>query len=367
MVSCIFLNAQNPVDVNESTLKIGGLGEEVFYYGFAEGDKLIFNFEEVNGKELKEVEIIEMPESSKYMDYKTRKIENKTLNITKTGVYKFRFSNSAMLGRICKFKIQRVPSSDATKNFNTSVVWEEQKQVTYHNYTKDVIVGYDTTYLQKSRIVLEKTELLEEMIMQKNERVNSVNNLEYSNKRVIQVNIPQSVIEPFKEKKIISWAYWIGVGKESSEAWAKNVKAITKVTKGAATIFGGGPLAGLAVGAIGDLAMPTIGDDVAYWFITDYQNAQLFSTGQTFMQFDKGKGIAAYGKNLNRTKGTFFIGLLNDNQLQGIDVEVKISVVWETNYYKDELYTETKITPRYEKKEFSDPIINTVNVPVLSK
>jgi len=91
-----------PVDVAESTFKIGGLGEEVFYYGFAEGDQLIFNFEEVNGKELKELEIIELPSSSKFMDYKTKKIANKILNISKTGIYKFRFSNSAIGGKNCE-------------------------------------------------------------------------------------------------------------------------------------------------------------------------------------------------------------------------------------------------------------------------
>ena len=97
---------QTPVDVAESTLKVGILGEEIFYFGFAEGDKLIFNFEEVNGKELKEIEIIELPSTSKFSDYKSKKIENKILNIKRTGIYKFRFSNSAISGRICKIKIQ---------------------------------------------------------------------------------------------------------------------------------------------------------------------------------------------------------------------------------------------------------------------
>jgi len=59
---------QAPIDIAESNLKIGGLVEEVFYYGFTEGDQLVFNFEVVNGKELKEVEIIELPSSSKFMD-----------------------------------------------------------------------------------------------------------------------------------------------------------------------------------------------------------------------------------------------------------------------------------------------------------
>jgi hypothetical protein len=128
--------------------------------------------------------------------------------------------------------------------------------------------------------------------------------------------------------------------------------------------MGGGPLAGIAVGAVTGLAMPTTGEDVAYWFIPDYQNAQLFLANQPFNQFDKGKGVAAFGKNSNRTQGVFYIGLLNDNQFQGIDANVKISVIWETNYYEDKQYTEMKVTPRYEKKQFSDPVIKTFKVPV---
>lgn len=112
-----------PVDVAENTLKVAAFGEEVFYYGFAEGDKVIFNFEELKGKELKEIEIIEMPSYSKFMDYKTSKIQNKTVDIGRTGVYKFRFANTGVGGRICKFRIQRVPASEVTRNFNCSVYW----------------------------------------------------------------------------------------------------------------------------------------------------------------------------------------------------------------------------------------------------
>src|SRR5262245_32220499 len=85
------LLGQKPVTVVENTLKLGPFKEEVFYYGFAAGDKLIFNFEEGNNKELKEVEIMELPSTSRYMEYKTKKIENKTLDIVNTGIYKFRF------------------------------------------------------------------------------------------------------------------------------------------------------------------------------------------------------------------------------------------------------------------------------------
>ena len=127
-----------PIDVAENTLKIGRFGEETFFYGFAEGDKMIFSFEEANGKELKEIEIIELPSSSKFMDYKTSRIQNKTITINRAGIYKFRFANSAVAGRVCRFKIQRIPASDVTKNFNTSVSWK---------------TFYDTTYTTDKRYI----------------------------------------------------------------------------------------------------------------------------------------------------------------------------------------------------------------------
>jgi hypothetical protein len=362
-----FFYSQDYIDVTDQTIKIGSMKEEEIYFGFAEGDKIVFNFIEVENKELKEIEIIEYPNNSKFSDYKPRFIENKIINVTKTGVYIFRFKNSAINGRICKIKIQRIPISNETRNFNTNVTWETKQETTYNNYTKDVIVGYDTTYIQKYKKEIIKSELKEEMILDKTEKVNSVNNLDYKNYKVMQVTMPQNEIIQYKTQKIISWAYWIGVGKESSEAWAKNIKTISKVASGAAAVLGAGPLGGIAVGAVTSLIMPTSGEDVAYWFIPDYNNAQLFLANQTFTQFDKGKGIAAYGKNNSRTQGSFYIGLLNDNQLVPIDANVKISVVWEITYFEDKQYTEMNVKPRYEKKQFSDPVVRTFKVPVIGQ
>ena len=108
---CLTINnifGQTTIDVAESTLKVSGMREEIFYYGFDEGDQILFNFEEINGKELKEIEITEYPTSTKFMDYKSIKITNKIINVTSKGIYKFRFTNSAISGRICKYKIQRI-------------------------------------------------------------------------------------------------------------------------------------------------------------------------------------------------------------------------------------------------------------------
>src|SRR6188474_1206538 len=144
LVSGLTVYGQKPVDVAESSVKVGIKAEEMVYYGFAEGDQLIFSFEEATGKEMKEVEIVEMPGTSKFMEYKTSKIVNKTINISRTGIYKFRFANSALLPRVCKFKIQRIPANGATQNFNTTVYFDTYNDTTYTTEIESYIEKADT-------------------------------------------------------------------------------------------------------------------------------------------------------------------------------------------------------------------------------
>ena len=64
-----------------------------------------------------------------------------------------------------------------------------------------------------------------------------------------------------------------------------------------------------------------------------------------FLQFDMGKGIAAYGKNARLTQGTFYIGFANDNKLQGIDVEVKVVAIKEVKTFEYKEYDRVREEP----------------------
>ncbi len=55
------LRASEKIMVAETSIKVNAMGKEELYYGFAAGDEVIFNFELIKGKDLKEVEIIEYP------------------------------------------------------------------------------------------------------------------------------------------------------------------------------------------------------------------------------------------------------------------------------------------------------------------
>ncbi len=295
--------AQTPIDVAESTLKISGLGEEIFYYGFKEGDQMIFNFSEVNGKELKELEITELPSSSKFMDYKTIKIENKKINITQTGIYKFRFSNSAITGRVCKFKIQRIPESDASKNFNTDV------------YSKMV---YDTTYTTEQQKYLIRADTIINNITNQVAKVHSIGNVE-GNKTSFNFSLPTNTI---------SWSYYIGVDQGGQQAFEKATALLAKnagpiVTK----IPGYGPLAALALGGSSYIAQLQSGEDIDFC-ITDVNNAALWQANQAYSYYKKGKVLNDFSRMSSPLRGNnLFVCLSNDNAVTGVQVTVKITAV----------------------------------------
>jgi len=58
--------------------------------------------------------------------------------------------------------------------------------------------------------------------------------------------------------------------------------------------------------------------------------------------------------------------LANDNYVQPIDVNVKVSAIIEHTKYKDEAYMDRVITPKYEKRVVNEPKVNTRTIPVTS-
>jgi len=344
-----FSQQEEPIKIGELTMKLSFQETKEIYYSFAEGDEIIFDFELIKGKNLKEIEIIELPSNSVFMEYKATKLENKKIVVRNKGLYKFRLFNSAIGKRVCKVKISRIPESEKTKKFNTNWKWKILRDTTYVPYTKDSITGYKTIRYKETKRELVKTEKVEDLLFNKNQRVHSQLS-DNRNSTYLRVDLPNPIKSELKEEKVISWAYWIGVGQEAQEAYKKSSSSIANLATDITTAFGT-PLAGLAVGTITDLIIPKTGEDVGYSFIPDYENAQKYINGVTYLQFDTGKGIVAYGKKTNRNQGTFYIGLYNDNQIQAIDVNVKVVAIKEIKTFENKEYD----------REKEEPIIVTLN------
>jgi hypothetical protein len=295
------LYAQTPIDVAESTLKVGAFGEEFFVFGFAEGDQLVFNFEEANGKEIKELEIIEMPSSSKFMDYKTKKIENKIIRIAKTGIYKFRFANGGLGVKLCKYKIQRIPASPATQQFDPTVYWHTINDTTYTTTQE--------TFLSKADTVITNFQ----------DRVVKVNALSGSttNKAVFNFVLPENTI---------AWSYYVTAdpaGLKVYEDAGKNLAPVSGSIIAKFPLYG--PLGALSLNKDSYLTKLSSGEDISYW-IVEGDNSNLFLNGAQFRFIKKGKAINDFSR-MDFRKGSLFFCFSNDNATEAVTVTVKITSI----------------------------------------
>ncbi len=324
------LYSQTPIEVADNTIKVSGLGEEIFYYGFAEGDQMVFSFEEVNGKELKEIEIIEYPTSSKFMDYKTKKVENKIINITATAIYKFRFRNSALTGRICKIKIQRIPVAEVTKNFNTSVYWETK---------------HDTTFKPKEERYLVKREYVPTVIQSSMDFfVNSGSNATFKGGKSrisFPVSLPSGTVE---------WYYQFTASRDKEEV--QNTKGSFNLVGNLAKLIDQTGTLGFGV----DLLTQPPGSDYCDVYLLTYENVSLFEAKVQYSYLTAGtrenikSGLIKMSGGANRT---YYIGIKNPDASHGISVAIEVVAVVQ----KEEWATRT----------IQVPTVSTYKVPYLKQ
>jgi hypothetical protein len=332
------------IDVADLTIKIGGAKTKELFYGFAKGDIIIFNFEEINGKPLKEIEITELPTNSKFMDFKSTSIIDKKIKVNKTAVYKFSFKNSTLKGKICKVSIKRIAKAEDLIDFNTEWEWKTLYDTTYAPYSLDSLIGYDTTYVTKSRKELFKTDTLVTELFNKVETVHSSTNLNHSQYSYVNVNLPNNtfspnVFNPYETTEVIAWSYWIGVGQQSTEQYEKVNSQIENGLSALGALSGYGALASFAVTGVSMFKPANTGDNVVYKF-------KYVKNEQTYT-FDSGDGISASGRNTKLTQGGFTIVLYNDNFKDGINVTVKVVAVQLRKTWQDVEYQEMLTKPNY--------------------
>jgi len=294
------------IDVAENTFKVGVLGgKEEFYYGFLEGDQVVFNFTELNGKELNEVEIIEFPSSSKFMDYKTKRIENKVLNIQNTGVYKFVFSNSSLSSRVCRMKIQRIPATETTRNFNTTVYWRTVK---------------DTTFLPSLERYLVKSDTIAQEIYSAVPKISSQNAYNGNkNYQIVDFTLPENTV---------SWSFYIGTGSEGKAEYDRALASYSlKAAKIVSGIPGYGPLAALALTGVSYFKQVQGESNVKYWFLSNAESVANFYANQTFYSYKKGDVITEASQMKSPLNGKVYVALLNDNTVYAISVTIKVVAI----------------------------------------
>jgi len=323
---CIPVFGLPAIDVAENTLKINGKSEEVFYYGFAAGDDMVFSFKEVHGWSLEELEISELPSSVKFMDYKVKKIENKTLHVTRTGIYKFRFTNPAGTARICNILIRRIPATTNTVDFNSSVYWRTVQ---------------DTTFVTAQEKYLMRKDTVAQTLVERVTKIESSNQFFGNSKKdMIDFTLP---------KGTVSWSYYIGVGTEGQKAFVKAKRGfLNSAASLASNIPGYGSMAALALYGVNAFSMIQGEDNVRFWFMENEINASLFRFGKKFSCFKQGDVLNDAARLKKPLEGKIYLGLMNDNLIEPINVTVSVTaiVVTEQNTVRNNKIM--KITNREE-------------------
>ena len=340
--------AQQAIEITDQTLKISG--EEYLYFGFTAGDEVVFSLEEVNGKELKEVEVLRYPDQVVYANLGVANLQ-KNLRITEEGVYQFRLKHSGLGSRLCHISISRVPAK-GKEDFNTSVDWVEQTS----NSNTEKVIGYENIQVACVRKVVAAVDTTIETILNRTERVHSSTNLN-GNAADIRFSIPQNIYEPnvyvpYKTTETISWAYAISTG-TTGDAWYKSANTKATATSVTRTMIstgllssGYGALAILAIEGVSMFSSPPVAGDNVLFAITH----PLTGTNQT-KTIAEGNSVAAFGKVTQYRGGNYSLQLSNDNIIEAINVDVKVIAVIVTTTYKDEEYLETQTVPIKQQPE----------------
>lgn len=293
------IHAQTPVTVTETNFKLPMLGEEFFYFGFAAGDQVVFSFEEQNGKDLKEVEITELPATSHYKEFKTSGVQKKTLSILRTGIYQFRFTNSVMLQKTCRLNIQRIPASEATQNFNTTVYWRTVFDTTYRTLQQHTAAEqYKTVSL-----VLPTTYYLEPNTADGKQLV------------TLPVKLPDFTSE---------WYYVFAVAnnKEKAEALKSSLQLAETLQKWIAETGGN-------TFAADSLPVPA-GSGNCRIYLLDQSNQQMFESKDNFRHFKEGSRENTPAGLVKIKIATFpnaYLGIKNPDAQAGIYVAVEAVAV----------------------------------------
>lgn len=301
MMAANFVSAQ--IDVVESTFKVNAATEMFYHYGFAEGDKVIFNFTEEQGKELKEIQIVDYHSNSPYFgDFKATKVENKVIQISKKSILKFRFINTSLSGRICKIKIQRIPASEATKNFNTNIVTKETRDTSY--------------YTVKEKYLVSKEYKPVELIGVTESWVNSQTNLTGITRVHFSFTVPKNSVEVY---------YSFAASRNKEQLSSSNLKSnlfgqLTKLVE---------PTGTLNI-ALNLLTSPP-GSDYCDVRLMDTENARIFTSGSNeyryfpdYSRLNLTSGVVKFnnfqGKNMS-------LCVENKDLTQGIQVIVQVTSI----------------------------------------
>jgi len=313
------LLAQMPTDqfVADQTFRLDGTSE--FVYAFAEGDQITLTAQELTGKKLKDVEVLQYPDYPVFRAYELDTALTKNLYIPKTGVYLLRFREAGLSKKVCRFTLHRTATNPETAHFDTRVPWDIRLTPDYKVSRRSVPAGKKTEIIALGGQV-------------------TVSASKFYLKKA--VNAYQFTLPP----NTLRWAYRISVGQAAAEARRRDSEKLTAALQsGAAKLLAVQPETALGAFALGmalDMTVSTAGEDVEYALV-DWDNWGKFSKGENYNAYIQQGGVSVDAqRRYSPLEGTWFFALKSDNWVDNINVTIEIEAITEVQLFATELYLE---------------------------
>lgn len=294
----------NPINVADLNFRMTDMSTYQVAYGFAEGDKIILNYTEERGKKLKNFEMLEHKGGNVYSDFNVVTINNKEITIKKTGIYIFKFENSSLARRICKFKVDRISATEDLISFNTTV-------------KERVIV--DTTYtIRQERYIKNEAYKVKEITKNQHFFVNSGSNAYFKGGK-------SRVALPFVlPANTVKWYYSISSFRDNDvvESTSSQINLVSDLTK---LIDNSGSL-GFAIDQLGNPP----GANYCDVYLLDHANLNVFLSKGDFRYYTIGtrENIIAANVEVNSTASEqMYLGIKNPDSTHGINVLVSIAAI----------------------------------------
>jgi hypothetical protein len=322
-----FLGAKpKAITIVESTIRVESQKDQQLYYGFCAGDQIEINLEVQNGEFISEFEISELPSTTRFSELNIKKIRNKVLTVGRTGIYRFRLSNSSPVFQHCKLIINRIPVSDSTANFNSSIYWRTVQDTTYTPVEEKYIIKSDT--------------LVQEVYS---------GNPQVGSRYAISANKNYQIIDFQLPENTILWSFFIGTGTQAKEVF-KNAR--TKFALNAASVISHipeyGPMAALALTGVSYFSNMKGEDNVKYWFLPDGKSVLEFQTHGKFQFYKRGDVTIEAAQMRWPLKGFVHLAVMNDNSFETIDLTIKVTAIHLRQRWGTRIIKALKVTNREE-------------------
>lgn len=216
------------------------------------------------------------------------------------------FTNSNILaGRVCKFKIQRIPANEKTRKFNTAVFKRTVYDTMYTSEQERFLVKSDTSFIE---------------VLSQNTKVQWGTN---TNRTITNFTLPSNTV---------FWSYYIGVDQPGQKSYEDASKKVSSTTSSITTKpNNNSPLTALALDNTSYLSQVYNGENIEY-VLLEGQNLNLYTSGKIYGYLKYGKVVNDFARMLP-VKGTLSFCFTNDNFSSPVSVLVKVTAIQVNNFY----------------------------------